>query len=93
MEEKRTLKGWFGDQKRKVVQFCKDHPDVILSVIGGIASVTGGCIKLYLSKTEYDDYIYTTTIDNEIYKLPAKPVKSAKMITKTAEEREDERLT
>lgn len=87
MEEKKTIKQWFVDQKTKVVNFCKEHPDVVWTVIGGFASLAGGCIKLYCSKTEYDDYVYTVTTDDEIYKLPAKPVKTCKdMNSHTTEE-------
>ena len=86
MEEKRSLKEWFVDQKTKVVNFCKDHPDVVFTVVGGFASLVGGCIKLYCSKTEYEDYVYTVTTDDEIYKIPAKPMKSSKLITSKAED-------
>lgn len=85
MEKKRTLKEWFEDQKNKVVNFCKDHPDVVLTVVGGLASLGGGIIKLYCSKTEYDDYVYTVTTDEEVYKIPAKQMRSAKLLTSIEE--------
>lgn len=77
MEEKKTLKGWIIDKKNKVVKFCEDHPDVILTVVGGIASLAGGCIKLYCSKTEYEDHCYSM-IDDKVYKIPCKEMKTMK---------------
>lgn len=91
MKEKMTVKKWFVDKKNKVVKFCEDHPDVILTVIGGLASLAGGCIKLYCSKTEYEDYVYTVTTDDEIYKIPAKPVKSCTMESYSRIERIEEK--
>lgn len=77
MEEKKGLKAWLVDKKDRAKQFCADHPDVVLTVVGGLASIVGGCIKLYANKTEYEDYLYTTDDKGTIYKLPAKQMKTA----------------
>ena len=81
MEEKKTFKQWLEEKKSKAKEFCSNHPDVVWTVIGGFASLLGAGIKLYANKTEYDDYLYTT-VDDEVYKLPAKEMKTAKKITK-----------
>ena len=85
MEEKKTLKEWLEEKKTKVKDFCSKHPDVVFTVVGGFASLLGGCIKLYTSKTEYEDYLYTT-VDDNVYKLPAKEMRTAKKIRKEKEE-------
>ena len=59
----------------KIKWWCKDHPDVILTVAGGIASIVGGCIKLYANKSEYEDHLFTQ-VDGQVYKLPAKEMKT-----------------
>lgn len=84
------IKAWFKRTKDKVFGFCEEHPDVVLTVAGGFASLVGGCIKLYCSKTEYDDYIYSITEENQIYKIPAKPVKTGKLITASDPEKLEE---
>ena len=81
MEEKKTLKEWINEKKTIVKEFCSKHPDVCLTVLGGFASLVGGCIKLYTSKTEYEDYLYTT-VDDEVYKIPAKEMKTCNKIDK-----------
>lgn len=90
MEEKKTLKEWFTEKKAKISKFCEDHPDVVFTVIGGFASLAGGCLKLYASKSDYDDHLYTTVeIDgsNQIYKLPAKHMKTSMVVRGTIEEK------
>ena len=76
-EEKKTL-------KQRFVAWCKEHPDVLLTVGGGIASIIGGCIKLYASKSEYEDNLFTT-VDDQVYKLPAKQMKTATYTTTNKE--------
>ena len=76
-EEKKTL-------KQRFVGWCKEHPDVILTVAGGIASIIGGCIKLYASKSEYEDNLFTT-VDDQVYKIPAKQMKTATYTTTNKE--------
>lgn len=80
MEEKKTFKTWLKERKDKVKKFCSEHPDVILTVVGGLASLAGGALKIYANKSEYEDYLYTTA-DDEVYKLPAKKMKTCKKIT------------
>ena len=69
--------------KTKIKNFCSNHPDVVLTVVGGFASILGGCLKLYANKSDYDDYLYTSLDDGNIYKLPAKQMKSANKFRKT----------
>ncbi len=76
-EEKKTL-------KQRFVAWCKEHPDVLLTVGGGIASIIGGCIKLYASKSEYEDNLFTT-VDDQVYKIPAKQIKTATYTTTNKE--------
>ena len=76
-EEKKTL-------KQRFVAWCKEHPDVLLTVGGGIASIIGGCIKLYASKSEYEDNLFTT-VDDQFYKIPAKQMKTATYTTTNKE--------
>ena len=72
VEKKPTLKDRF-------LGFCKKHPDVILTVLGGIASLAGGILKVYANKTEYEDSLFTT-FDDDVYKVPAKRMKTVKDI-------------
>lgn len=81
MDKKKSLKRWIEEKTAKAKDFCGKHPDVLLTLLGGVASVIGGCLKLYMSKTEYEDYIYTT-VDDEVYKIPAKEMKTCNKIDK-----------
>lgn len=76
MEEKKTFKQKLADKWTSVKKFCEDHPDVVLTLVGGIASIAGAGLRVYANKSEYEDYLYTT-VDNKIYKLPAKEMKTA----------------
>lgn len=71
---------WFKRKKNQFVDFCKQHPDIVLTVVGGLASLVGGAMKLVASKNEYQDEVYMTDGD-DVYKLPARQVKSKKMTT------------
>lgn len=81
VEKKKGFKQKLSEKVDKVKNFCSNHPDVVLTVLGGLASLAGGCIKLYTSKTEYEDYLYTE-VDDTVYKLPAKEMKTAKKLKK-----------
>lgn len=83
MQEKKKFefKKWLDEKKTKVKDFCSKHPDVVLTVVGGFASIIGGCLRLYANKSEYEDYLYTT-VDDEVYKLPAKEMRTAKRFRK-----------
>ena len=62
--------------KDKFLGFCRKHPDVVLTLVGGVASLAGGIIKIIAAINEYEDNVFTT-IDNEVYKIPAKHMKTA----------------
>ena len=81
VEKKKSFKERLSEKFGKVKNFCSDHPDVVLTVLGGLASLAGGCLKLYANKTEYEDYLYTE-VDDTVYKLPAKEMKTAKKLRK-----------
>ena len=85
MKEKKSLKEWLADKTTKAKEFCVKHPEGCLTVLGGFVSLIGGCIKLYASKTEYEDYLYTT-VDDQVYKLPAKEMKTCNKIRSEKEE-------
>ena len=81
MEEKKGVKEWLLEKKTKAKEFAKEHPDVIWTLIGGAASILGGCLKIYANKSDYDDYLYTT-VDDQVYKLPAKGMKTSRSFRK-----------
>lgn len=85
MEEKKGIKEWLAEKKTSIKDFCKSHPDVVWSLIGGAASILGGALKLYASRSDYDDYLYTT-VDDQVYKLPAKGMKTSKSYRTKKEE-------
>lgn len=85
MEEKKTFGVWFKETKEKVLNFCKEHPDVILTVAGGLMSVAGGALKIYANKTEYEDCIYTISDKDNVYKVPAKKMNTASRYDKPSE--------
>jgi len=64
----------------KFKAWCKKHPDVVLTVAGGLAGLVGGILKLWAVKSEYEDNLYTT-VDEEVYKIPARKMKTAKHVT------------
>lgn len=77
MEEKKDFKTWLKEKKDKVKKFCSEHPDVVLTVVGGLASLAGGALKIYANKSEYEDYLYTISDEDHVYKVPAKRMKTA----------------
>lgn len=78
-KDKNKIKAWLKERKDKAKEFCSTHPDVILTVFGGLASLAGGLLKIYANKTEFEDTAFTT-IDGETYKLPCKKMKTVKKI-------------
>lgn len=78
MEEKK--KGWFVTKKDQFVSFCKQHPEGVLTVVGGLFTVAAGALKLIANKTEYEDNVYMIQND-KVYKLPAKEMNSKRIDT------------
>ena len=74
--EKRTFKDWLND--RKLVIWLKDHPDVSLTLLGGVLSIAGAAVKIAADRKEYDDSVFITASDDSVYKLPAKQMKTVK---------------
>ena len=77
-KEKKSIKIWWEERKAKAKDFCKRHPDAVLCTIGGIASLLGGILKIWSNKTEYEDNVYVTLDDGDIYKVPSKKMKTVK---------------
>ena len=75
-QQKKTFKEWWNE--RKFVKFCKEHPDGILGIIGGLITVLASVIKIYLSKSEYEDYIFVTDNIGDVHKVPSKIMRTAK---------------
>ena len=67
--------------KEKVKDFCKEHKDVLLTGATILASIGCGVMKIVANKREYEDNLFTE-VDGEIYKIPAKQMKTAKNLTK-----------
>ena len=77
MEEKKSFKERWIERWDKILDWAGEHPDVLLTVAGGIMSLVGGGLKLYATKSDFNDHLYTT-IDDEVYKIPAKHMKTTK---------------
>lgn len=77
MEEEKKV-NWFVDKKNKFVEFCKQHPEGVLTVIGGLFTLAGGAMKIYSAAHEYEDEVYMVQND-KVYRLPAKQLQSQKV--------------
>lgn len=62
--------------KDKIFKFCSDHADGLLGLLGGLAALASGILGVYVSKTEYNDNVFTT-IEDDVYKIPCKRMKTA----------------
>ena len=71
---------WFEDKKNKFKEFCKQHPDILLTVVGGVFTLAGACINYATTKNEYKDNVYMTD-GEDVYKIPAKSMNSKKLKT------------
>ena len=71
---------WFEDKKTKFLEFCRKHPDILLTIIGGTFSLAGAIVNYATTKNEYRDNVYMTDGDN-VYKIPAKSMESKKLTT------------
>lgn len=80
-KQKKTFKEWWNE--RKFVRFCKEHPDGMLGILGGIITLLGGVVKILVSKHEYEDYIYVTDNEGNVNKVPSKIMRTAKSDFKT----------
>lgn len=75
-----TKQSWFEETRDKFVSFCKRHPDIILTVIGGTFSLAGAIVNYMSTQNEYKDNVYMTD-GNDVYKIPAKSMNSKKLKT------------
>ena len=60
----------------KPVVYFKNHPDIGLTLLGGVLSIIGAGIKVAGSKSEYEDNIFVTSTDGNVYKVPVKKMKT-----------------
>lgn len=83
-KQKKTLKEWWNENK--VVKYVKDHPETALTVLGGALTLVGELVRLAVSKSEYQDNVFTACEDTgEIYKIPAKHMKTVRRTTEKPE--------
>lgn len=75
---KEEKKSWFADKRDKFLDFCKRHPEGVLTVIGGLFTLAGGAMKIYSAQHEYEDTVYCIQND-KVYRLPAKELQSQKV--------------
>lgn len=78
--ENELNKSWFEDKKDKLLIFCKTHPDILLTVVGGTFSLAGAILNYLSTKNEYRDNVYMTD-GEDVYKIPAKAMNSEKLKT------------
>ena len=76
IEEVVETEGWW----TRVKNWCGEHPDIVLTLLGGACSIVGGAMKLHAMKNEYQDEVYMTDGDS-VYRLPAKSMNSKKLKT------------
>lgn len=55
--------------------WVKNHGNTIVTVGCTILGFVGNCIFSAATKRGVDDYLYTTTEDDEIYRIPVKKMK------------------
>lgn len=79
VDEVEIKETWWLKGKNKVKKFCEDHPDVVLTFIGGAFTLVGGAMKLIAASKEYSDEVYMTDGDN-VYKLPAREIKNGNKV-------------
>ena len=72
MSEK--VKDWFGNCKT----WFKEHPDVGLTLLGGVLSIAGAAVKIIGDRKEYDDNMFIVDSNDDIYRIPAKKMKTVK---------------
>ena len=75
------VKNWFKEKWATVKDFCGAHPDVVLSILGGLFTLTGGALEIYANRTEYEDNVFTT-VDDKVYKIPCKKMKTCDKVRK-----------
>ena len=83
VEEKSKFAQWWDE--RKAVRWLRDHPDVSLTLLGGVLSIAGAVVKIVADRKEYDDSVFVTANDDEIYKIPVKRMKTIKKSESTKE--------
>ncbi len=78
MEEQK--KNWFVDKKDRFLAFCHSHPDIMLTVVGGVFTLAGACVNYMTTQNEYKDTVYMTD-GEDVYRIPAKSMNSKKLMT------------
>lgn len=79
MEEQKK-KNWFVDKKDRFLDFCKRHPEGVLTVVGGLFTIAGAAMNMYTTKNEFKDNVYLIQ-DDKAYRVPAKEMQSKKIET------------
>lgn len=76
VDDKKSFSEWWNE--RKIVQWFKAHPDASLTLLGGVLSIAGAAVKIMASNKEYEDAVYLTASDDQVYKVPCKGMKTIK---------------
>lgn len=73
---KRKKSFWEKLTNSKPVVWFKEHPDIGLTLLGGVLSIVGAGVKIAANKSEYEDNLFVTGTDGGVYKVPVKKMKT-----------------
>ena len=78
VKKKHSIKEWWNNLK--IVQFCKEHPDGVLGIIGGLITLLAGVVKIVAAKSEYDESLYIVDNDGCVNKIPSRKLRTLKRV-------------
>ena len=75
-EEAEEKEPWY--KKYNPVRMYKEDNTFKQFTNAALLTILGGVVKLVCSRKEYDNSVYITTQDDEIYKIPARSCRTIK---------------
>lgn len=76
MDEEKTFKEKVLEKKDQAKVWCRAHIGELVTIFGGICTVTGAIINYASKKYEEDSYVYTMTRSGDIKKIKCKSVET-----------------
>lgn len=66
----------------KIIQWFRRHSWIVPPLFGGIITIIVEGVKYQIRKSEYEDYLYVTSDDDEVCRIPARRLRSVKRQSK-----------
>lgn len=63
---------------QKIIGWFRRHSWIVPPLVGGVITIVVEGVKYQIRRNEYEDYLYVTSDNDEVCRIPARRMKSVK---------------